>query len=142
MSVYDFYKTAKLVHFLHKDSKRVWKDKYNRLRGVADGLGLSPRAKQKLEWIIFSLTVGRQNATYTANYFGITRKTPHKWPNRFNEANLRTFEEKSHAPVKRRTWEVTLKEEEGSYSRQLRILQRLHMEGCTEQIQVSFQTTS
>jgi len=28
MSVYGFYKTAHLVHFLHKDNQRIWKDKH------------------------------------------------------------------------------------------------------------------
>jgi transposase-like protein len=111
MSVYGFYKTAKLVHFINKDSKRKWKDKYTRLRGVAEKLGLTPKARQKLEWIIFYETVGKENATYTANYFGITRKTLHKWLKRFDEANLRSLEELSRAPVKRRTWEVTLRQE-------------------------------
>ena len=112
MSVYGFYKTAHLVHFLHKDSQIDWKDKYQRFRGVAEKLRLSSQAREKLEWIIFYLTVGKENATYTAFYFGITRKTLHKWLSRFDESNLRTLEEKSRAPVKRRTWEVTLKEEE------------------------------
>ena len=111
MSVYGFYKTAKLVHFINKDSKRKWKDKYTRLRGVAERLGLTPKARQKLEWIIFYETVGKENATYTANYFGITRKTLHKWLKRFDEANLRSLEELSRAPVKRRSWEVTLRQE-------------------------------
>ncbi len=112
MSYYGFYKTAHLVHFLHKDNERNWKDKYNRLRGVAERLGLSSGARERLEWIIFYQTVGKENVSYTANYFGITRKTLHKWLKRYDESNLRTLEEKSRAPSKRRTWEVTLKEEE------------------------------
>ncbi len=112
MSVYGFYRNAKLVHFLHHDNQRGWKNKYTLLRGVAESLELSALAKQKLEWIIFYQTVGKKNALYVANYFGISRKTLHKWLKRFDEANLRTLKERSRAPVKRRTWEVTRKEEE------------------------------
>jgi len=112
MSVYGFYKTARLVHFLNKDNERDWKNKYTRLRGVAEKLALSSPARQKLEWIIFYQTVGRRNASYVAKYFGITRKTLHKWLKRFDEGNLRTLEESSRAPIKRRAWEVSLKEEE------------------------------
>src|SRR3990167_1185598 len=85
MSVYGFYKTARLVHFLNKDNERDWKNKYTRLRGVAEKLALSSPARQKLEWIIFYQTVGRRNASYVAKYFGITRKTLHKWLKRFDE---------------------------------------------------------
>lgn len=111
MSVYGFYKTAKLVHFPNKDNQRKWKDKYTRLRGVAEKLGLSFSAKQKLEWIIFHQTIGRGNTKFTAGYFDISRKTLHKWLKRFDESNLRTLEERSRAPFQTRTWEVTLKEE-------------------------------
>ncbi|MGC9385280.1 MAG: integrase core domain-containing protein, partial [Kosmotogaceae bacterium] len=109
---YGFYKTARLVHFLNKDRQRKWKDKYTLLRGVAEKLELSPKAKQRLEWMIFYNTVAKRNTAYTAKYFGISRKTVHKWLGRYDESNLRTLEEKSRAPVKRRSWEVTLKEEE------------------------------
>jgi len=36
---------------------------------------LSPEAKLRLEWIIFYETVGKKNASKTAKYFGISRKT-------------------------------------------------------------------
>src|SRR3989344_4977392 len=101
MSVYGFYKTARLVHFLNKDNERDWKNKYTRLRGVAEKLALSSPARQKLEWIILYQTVGRRNASYVAKYFGITRKTLHKWLKRFDEGNLRTLEESSRAPIER-----------------------------------------
>lgn len=109
---YGFYKTARLVHFLNKDSERKWKDKSTLLRGVAEKLGLSSQARRRLEWMIFYYTIAKKNAADTARYFGISRKTFHKWLGRFDEANLKTLEEKSRAPVKRRTWEVTFKEEE------------------------------
>jgi len=84
--------------------------KWNLLRRLAKGK-LSEKAQLKLEWIIFYYTIGCKKKTFTAKHFGITRKTLHKWVNRFNERNLLTLEEESTAPHKKRGWEVTLKEE-------------------------------
>ena len=72
---------------------------------------LSEKAQEKLEWIIFYHTVGRGRVTATAKYFGITRKTLHKYLKRFDESNLTTLEEVSRAPYKTRGWMVTEKEE-------------------------------
>lgn len=72
----------------------------------------SKDAQIKLEWIILYYTVFSKNAKATANYFGISRKTLHKWISRFNETNLKTLEEVSRAPGKKRSWTVTAKEEE------------------------------
>ncbi|HLG28548.1 MAG TPA: integrase core domain-containing protein [Paenisporosarcina sp.] len=73
---------------------------------------LSPQAQLKLEWIIFYHTVGKGNAKDTANHFGITRKTFHKWLARFDEKNLATLEEQARIPVNKRNWKVTGEEEE------------------------------
>ncbi len=43
----------------------------------------------------------------TAGYFGISTKTFHKWKARFNPRVIQSLEEKSKAPIKRRTGEVT-----------------------------------
>ena len=59
---------------------------------------LSEKAQLKLEWIIFYNTVGKNDATDTADHFGITRKTLHKWVARFDEKRLDTLEEESKAP--------------------------------------------
>jgi len=88
------------------------KNKWIRIRGVAEKMRLSPKAKEKLEWIIFYHTVGKKKVIATASYFGITRKTLHKWLKRFDERNPRSLEERSRAPVKVRGWEVTREEEE------------------------------
>lgn len=72
---------------------------------------LSKEAQEKLEWVIFYYTIGKEDKTNTSAYFGITRKTLHKWLSRFNEKNLLTLEERSRAPRKIRGWEVTREEE-------------------------------
>ncbi len=72
---------------------------------------LSSNAQLKLEWMIFYHTVGKYKATGTANHFGITRKTFHKWLSRFKEENLLTLEEKSRIPNTRRHWEINPQEE-------------------------------
>lgn len=87
------------------------KEKWMRIRGVANQIGLSPQAREKLEWVIFYHTFGRKSTEKTSSYFGISRKTLWKWLKRFDEKNLRSLEEGSRAPIKRRSWEVTRKEE-------------------------------
>jgi len=72
---------------------------------------LSSKAQEKLEWIIFYNTIGNKKVTETAKYFGITRKTLHKYLRRFDEKALTTLEQLSRAPIKTRVWEVTKKEE-------------------------------
>ena len=84
--------------------------KWELLRKVA-GQKLTAEAKLKLEWVIFYYTAGRKKTTYTANHFGITRKTLHKWLSRFDEKNLLTLEEKVRIPLVKRQWEVTVQEE-------------------------------
>src|SRR3989344_2995956 len=66
-------------------------DKWNLLRGFAKK-ELSLDAQLKLEWIIFYYTVSSENAKVTANHFGISRKTVHKWLGRFDEVNLKTLD--------------------------------------------------
>lgn len=80
-------------------------------RNLAEYWGLSPGAKQRLEWMIFYYTVGKKKARATALYFGISPKTFHKWKTRFNPHVIQSLEEKSKAPIKRRVWEVTEEQE-------------------------------
>jgi transposase InsO family protein len=81
-------------------------------RDLADYWRLTAKAKQRLEWLIFYYSVGKRDATVTAGYFGISRKTLHKWKNRFNPQLIQSLEEKSRAPIRRRTWEVTQRQEQ------------------------------
>jgi len=72
---------------------------------------LSLSAQLKLEWIIFYYTIGEERVNRTANHFGISRKTLHKWIKRFDEKNLLSLEERSRTPISKRHWEVTRDEE-------------------------------
>ena len=95
-----FKKPVDYAYFPSKDDPL--KERSVRLRGVSEAIGLSSKAKEKLEWIIFYQTVGEKNVVATASYFGTTRKTLHKWLRGFNERNLRSLEEKSRAPIQKR----------------------------------------
>lgn len=82
-----------------------------RWRKTADKVNLSPEGRLKLEWMIFYETVGKRDAYLTAKHFNITPKTFYKWFKRFEKGKGRNLEEKSRAPVKRRSSAVTLTEE-------------------------------
>lgn len=77
-----------------------------RLRRVAKLVSLSREASLRLEWILHYETTGR-SATFTARHFGIARKTFYQWFKRFDETNIRSLEEHSRAPKKRRVREYT-----------------------------------
>lgn len=71
---------------------------------------LSSSALLKLEWIIFYHTLGKKNATVTADQFGITRKTFHKWLKRFKDQDLTGLEEQSTAPQKVRKRQISFQQ--------------------------------
>ena len=77
---------------------------------------LTPKAQERLEWIIFYHTIGKGQVATCATYFGITRKTLHKYLKKFDEKNLLTLEEESRAPHTTREWMVTGEEEENILS--------------------------
>jgi len=81
-------------------------------RALAEYWQVSARAKQRLEWIIFYKTVANKDATKTAQYFGISRKTFHKWLGRFNPSVIQSLEDESKRPHQVRQWQVTPKEED------------------------------
>ena len=68
---------------------------------------VSPQAKERLEWIIFYHDVANQHASSTAAYFGLSRKTIHKWLKRFDPHRIQSLEESSRRQKQLRTWEVT-----------------------------------
>jgi transposase InsO family protein len=90
------------------------KDRYETWRGVADLLGFTPQERLRVEWMVFYYTEGKENATHTAKYFGISRKTFHKWFKRFKDSkyNVKNLADQSKAPYHKRNWEVTLIQEE------------------------------
>ena len=77
---------------------------YDRWRKRAALIGLSLKAQKRLEWIIFYRTAGKNNASYTANHFGISRSKFYFWQSRFNELDLITLEDTSSTPKTKRTW--------------------------------------
>ncbi len=107
--------------------------KYTKWRYQAVVRGLSPGARQRLEWFIFFYTIGNRNNSLTASYFGIARKTFHKWKRRFNPDNMLTLEQYSRKPKKRRQWTVTYEEE-----RNIRQLREKHLKWGKKKLQVVY----
>jgi transposase InsO family protein len=71
-------------------------------RGAAE---LIREAQQRLGWFDYYQSHGRK-AALTCRYFGISRQTFYRWKRRYDPQNLRTLEEGSHRPHRRRrpTW--------------------------------------
>ena len=84
----------------------------NHWRSLAMYWHLSAPAREKLEWIIFYYEVADENATETASYFNISRKTFHKWLRRFDPKRIQSLEETSRRPNQVRQWQVTPEEEQ------------------------------
>lgn len=82
-------------------------DRYGHWRKTAKLIKLSKEARLRLEWIIYYYTSSENNARLTCRHFGIAPKTFYKWFDRFDEANLRTLEDKSRAPKNTRQKEYT-----------------------------------
>jgi putative transposase len=66
-------------------------------RLVGTGVELSKAARQRLKWMDYYEGHDR-NASLTARYFGIARKTFWKWRVRYDPFNLRTLEDRSRRP--------------------------------------------
>ena len=97
---------------------RLWQidqpllNKFVRWRKQAELLGLSKKAKQKLEWFIYYYERASENASKTARYFGISKSVFYKWFAVFDLVNLKALEEGSRAPVNRRGIEITREQED------------------------------
>jgi transposase InsO family protein len=86
-------------------------NRYDLWRKTAKALKLSSKAGQRLGWLIFYRTKAKHNASLTIRHFGLNRSVFYYWKARFNEANLRSLEDQSTAPVNRRQKEITSLEE-------------------------------
>lgn len=86
-------------------------DKYTLLRKTAHTFKLSKEALNRLEWLIFFETKGYRNILFTCRHFGISRKIFYKWKKRYNPENLRSLEDQSKAPKRKRQREITGEQE-------------------------------
>jgi len=95
------------VLYSFSPSKKLPIDEYEILRSLAKDM--PPDVLIRLEWIIFYETIAVKDATYTSDYFNISRKTFHKWYTRFKERKRRieSLLNESRAPHNTRKWEVT-----------------------------------
>jgi len=68
-------------------------------------IDVSQKARQRLRWFDHYRASGN-NAALTCRYFGISRQTFYRWQQRYDPENLRTLEDVSHRPHRRRrpTW--------------------------------------
>lgn len=96
------------------------RNKHTQWREMARWLRISRPARTRLEWIIYYQTRGSENVAKTARHFGIARKTFYTWYCRFDDANLRTLEDHSRAPQRRRQPDYT-----GREAQQVEALRRL-----------------
>jgi len=100
--------------YFFKRKPIVLKNKYERWREVAELSGSTSRERLRVEWMVFYYTVAEENATLTAQHFGISRKTFHKWHKRFKDSKqeVHSLADRSRAPHHKRRWEVSLIQEE------------------------------
>jgi putative transposase len=66
---------------------------------------ISQKARQRLRWFDYYRAHGH-HAALTCRYFGVSRQTFYRWQRRYDPQNLRTLEDGSHRPHRRRrpTW--------------------------------------
>ena len=100
--------------YFFKTKPIILKSRYERWRGVADLLDFTTHERLRVEWMVFYYTVGKENATLTAQHFSISRKTFHQWFRRFKDSkyDVHSLVDQSKAPVHKRNWEVTIIQEE------------------------------
>jgi putative transposase len=79
---------------------------HGRWRRTAVSLGLTARAKARLEWFIWHDRNGK-DAALTCRRFGVPKKTWYKWAKRFDPMNLRLLEDRPKAPKNKRRREIT-----------------------------------
>jgi len=79
------------------------------LRLAGRGRELSAQARRRLKWMDYYESHGH-NARLTCRYFGISPQTFYRWRRRYDPQNLRTLEDRSRRPRRRRqpTWSPEL----------------------------------
>jgi len=116
MRSYHYEKGSQLLFFKRKPV--ILKDRYERWRGVADHSGFTIPERLRVEWMVFYYTVVKENATLTAQHFGISMKTFRKWFKRFKDSKyeVHSLADRSRAPHGKRHWDVTIIQEESQIS--------------------------
>lgn len=99
---------ARIAYF---PANKIEISRYEHLRKMARDLSLE--AQIRLEWVIFYETMGKCDASATAKYFCISRKTFHKWLKVFRDSkqDVNSLCDRSKTPIRKRTWMVTQQEE-------------------------------
>lgn len=82
-------------------------DMVNYFRRTAN---LSQQAKLRIKW--FDYFYQCQNVSLTCRYFGISRKTFHKWQKIYDKHDLTTLEDRDRAPIRTRQPEITFIQEQ------------------------------
>jgi len=79
------------------------------LRLAGRGRELSAQARRRLKWMDYYESHGH-NARLTCRYFGVSPQTFYRWRRRYDHQNLRTLEDRSRRPRRRRqpTWSMEL----------------------------------
>src|SRR4030065_1675298 len=79
------------------------------LRMAGRGPELSAQARRRLKWMDYYESHGH-NARLTCRYFGVSPQTFYRWRRRYDHRNLRTLEDRSRRPRRRRqpTWSQEL----------------------------------
>ena len=74
-------------------------------------IDISQKARQRLRWFDYYRAHGH-NAALTCRYFGMSRQTFYRWKRRFDPGNLKSLEDGSPRPHRRRqpTWSAQLAE--------------------------------
>ena len=98
---------AKQIGFFLVRELKLSKNKYERWFKIAEELKLSPKAKRRLNWMVYYETGGNGNAKKTCRHFDIQRSVWYYWRKRFDETNLRTLEDEFKAPKNTRQKEYT-----------------------------------
>ena len=98
---------AKQVGYYLIPNIKISRTKYIRWKKISKKLKLSKKANQRLNWIIYYYTKANKNASLTCRHFGMTRSKWYFWFKRFDETNLRTLEDDSTSPIKKRQKEYT-----------------------------------
>ena len=104
MGVTVMRKPASFYFFKRKPIVR--KSRHECWREVADLLGFTTQERMRVEWMVFYYTAGKENASLTAQHFGISRKTFHKWFKRFvgSKYDVKRLADQSKAPLHKRKW--------------------------------------